>query len=105
MMHFNIIDNFYTSVLAKTLTFEPSGLEFQAEPHSNVFGRLNNKTLSETVAQPRYKSLSAAVRDRYPDSLNDRIGAFLLRLKEQGDPFYLRFLNPYGVLSRCSELS
>lgn len=86
----------------EALDFEPIGLEFQAHPLPNVFGRLNNKTLLETVAQPRYKSLSAAVRNHYPDRMNDGIGAFLLRLKEQGDPLYLRSLNPYGDLAFCT---
>ena len=56
----------------------------------------NNKTLRDTVEHRRYGGLARMVREQYATSLDLPLGTFLATLKAQGNPFYRRFLNPYG---------
>lgn len=77
-------------------------LEFQNELRRDIFGQKNNKTLRETLAHSRYSKLYEEVAERFTDELHSPLGLFLMRLKESGDPFYLRFLNPYGDLEYCT---
>ncbi len=67
----------------------------------NLFAEKNNKTLAETLSNKKYAGLSGEVQHRYPNSLNDRLGEFLYKLKACGDIFYLRFLNEHGDKVFC----
>jgi hypothetical protein len=63
---------------------------------TNVFSEKNNKTLSETLAHHKYAKFQSLVFSDHGTQLNMPLGQFLLELKLQGNPFYKRFLNPYG---------
>ena len=73
-------------------------LKFAGELYEDVFGLKNNKTVAETLQHHRYRQLSAVVKERYSNILNEPLGTALLRLKHNGDQIYRRFLNPYGDL-------
>ena len=98
----SVILSINTGQTVENLTFEVACLEFMDCPRADIFSKKNNKTLAETIAHPRYQSLALSARTRYPQALNDGLGQFLAKLKSQGDPFYLRFLNAYGDLTFCS---
>jgi hypothetical protein len=66
-----------------------------------LFGQKNNKTLRQTLFHPKYAHLTSCVVESYASSLDRRLGDFLLGLKQNGDPFYRRFLNPYGDEIYC----
>ena len=83
------------------LGFFPLRLVFDRVVVTDVFAGKNNKTVAETLAHRRYRHLWRIVRDRYPESLNHKLGEFLRALKRAGDPFYLRFLNKYGDGTYC----
>jgi len=83
------------------LEFSPLRLVFGGAVVTDVFSRKNNKTVADTLAHRRYKHLWPRVRDRYPESLNCKLGEFLRVLKQAGDPFYLCFLNSYGDGTYC----
>ena len=78
------------------LEFIQVPISFRQHGIINLFAKKNNKTLAETLSSERYASLSKEVQRRYPNSLNDKLGEFLYRLKVSGDNFYLRFLNEHG---------
>ncbi len=78
------------------LEFIQIPIEFHQHGIVNLFAQKNNKSLSETLLSKRYASLSKEIQRRYPNSLNDKLGEFLYRLKLSGDKFYLRFLNEHG---------
>lgn len=73
-------------------------LKFNGKLYEDVFGLKNNKTVGETLQHRRYRRLSAEVKERYPNILNEPLGTALIRLKHNGDQIYRRFLNPYGDL-------
>lgn len=85
----------------RVLEFFPLRLVFGGAVLSDVFARKNNKTVAETLAHRRYEHLWPIVRDRYPESLNRKLGELLRALKQAGDPFYLRLLNRYGDGTYC----
>jgi len=78
--------------------FHSVPLSFQKGVFSDLFGKKNNKTVRETLAHPKYASLRDATEAAYPSRLREPLGSFLLDLKQNGDDFYRRFLNPYGDL-------
>ena len=78
--------------------FSEIELKFIGVPYQNVFGRKNNKTVAETLRHRLYRTLAAEVKECYPNILDEPLGTALLRLKQDGDPFYRRFLNLYGDL-------
>ena len=84
------------SVQGCRLEFIPVPMRFGRCGMANVFAGLNNKTLAETLFDKRYAKLSEEIRCHYPNSLNDRLGEFLYRLKIGNDGFYRRFLNKHG---------
>lgn len=84
------------SVQGCRLEFIPVPMRFGRCGMANVFAGLNNKTLAETLLDKRYAKLSEEIRCHYPNSLNDRLGEFLYRLKIANDGFYRRFLNKHG---------
>jgi hypothetical protein len=86
---------------SRVLEFFPLRLMFGGAVVTDVFARKNNKTVAETLAHRRYKHLWPIVRDRYPESLNRKLGEFLKASKQTGDLFYLRFLNRYGDETYC----
>ena len=73
-------------------------LEFTGAPYQDIFGQKNNKTVEETLRHCQYRTLAAEVKECYQHILDEPLGTALLRLKQNDDPFYLRFLNPYGDL-------
>ncbi len=83
------------------LEFIPLPIKFHQHGIVNLFAEKNNKTLSETLSSKRYTSLSREVQRRYSNSLNNRLGDFLYRLKASGDNFYLKFLNEHGDSVFC----
>jgi len=84
------------SVQGHQLDFFQIPIKFHEHGIVNLFRQKNNKTLAETLSSKRYASLSKEVLQRFPNSLSEKLGAFLYRLKTGGDIFYLRFLNEYG---------
>lgn len=84
------------------LQFKQIALNFLSHGLTNLFGTKNNKTLSETVEQPRYKALSTVAVSNYRGYLCIPVGTFLVGLKLRGDDFYRRFLNPHGDERYCT---
>ncbi|MGG3556274.1 hypothetical protein ABES23_06170 [Peribacillus frigoritolerans] len=80
------------------LTFEPVEISFKDEVSTNHFARLRPKSLAETIAKDRYNQFEPIVIEKYNEYLEWNIGEFLVYLKENGDNFYMRFLNQYGDL-------
>ena len=78
--------------------FSKIELEFIGTPYQDIFGSKNNKTVAQTLQHHRYRKLSVEVEERYQNILDKPLGTWLLRLKHNEDPFYRRFLNPYGDL-------
>ena len=78
----------------KTFEFARVPLHFIDDRQEDVFASKNNKTLRETLAHRRYKSLAPASEANYPQRLDSPLGDVLVQLKLTGDPFYKRFLNP-----------
>ena len=74
-------------------------LYFSEETFTDVFSRKNNKSLAQTTVHRRYLSLASESHRNYAKELRTPIGTFLMRLKQRGDNFYKKFLNPYGDLS------
>ncbi len=85
----------------RNLIFTQIPLQFQHHGKVNLFSVKNNKTLAETLEDRRYSSLSIETHRRYPNSLNKKLGDFLLELKLNGDNYYLRFLNEHGNKVYC----
>lgn len=86
----------YLSACSLPLAFEYSELTFLATGLKDVFAAKNNKTLRGTLTHRRYAGLAGEVQAKYAASLELPLGTFLADLKSRGDPFYRRFLNPYG---------
>lgn len=85
----------------RSLRFVNVPLKFLAHGLTNVFSHKNNKTVRETLAHRRYKSLSTPVPNQYSCDLEKPLGAFLAALKARGDLTYRRFLNPHGDKTYC----
>ena len=79
-------------------TFRKVPLRFEAGTFQNVFGGKNNKTVRETLSHRRYRRLARDTIDAYGSSLDMSLGDFLIKLKTEGDSFYMKFLNEYGDL-------
>ena len=77
-------------------------LVFESGFDKNVFAKKNNKTVRETLLEPKYAKLSLKVQRNYTGSLEMPLGEFLLQLKEENNPFYREFLNPHGDKRFCS---
>ena len=69
---------------------------------TDIFAQKNNKTVGETIAHKRYAHLAPTVLSLYPSSLIQPLGSFLFQQKQAQNPFYKRFLNPYGDQSFCT---
>ena len=78
--------------------FSEIKLEFIDTLCQDVFSWKNNKTVAETLRHHPYRTLAAKVEKCYQNILDEPLGTALLHLKQDGDPFYRRFLNPYGDL-------
>ena len=74
-------------------------LKFVNDRLVNVFANKSNKTVRETLEHSRYRGLSEKCVADYGHHLDLLLGKFVLLLKDQGDPFYARFLNRYGDLA------
>ena len=81
--------------------FTPAPLIFSDCRTGDLFSHKNNRTLHETIRHRKYVGLAPEALTDYAGLLDLGLGTFLLRLKEAGDPFYTRFLNPYGDLTYC----
>jgi hypothetical protein len=68
---------------------------------ADLFARKNNRSLRETIQHPKYVQLAGQVLASYPGVLEQRLGDFLLGLKNASDPFYRNFLNRHGDLVYC----
>lgn len=73
-------------------------LHFETDIYANIFKDKNNSTLKETIESPRYKLLHDKVLQSYPQELDTKLGGFLIKLKDNNDGFYKKFLNQYGDL-------
>ena len=89
------------SVQENQLEFIQILLKFRKYDIVNLFAEKNNKTLGETLLSSRYASLSKEVQRQYPNSLNEKLGKFLYKLKISDDDFYPRFLNEHGDSVFC----
>ncbi|RED59170.1 GIY-YIG nuclease family protein [Cohnella lupini] len=76
--------------------FREISIEFTDTTYTNVFSSKNNKTLRETIKHHRYNRFKGIVENKYSNSLDNSLGAFLARMKEEGDLFYREFLNKNG---------
>jgi hypothetical protein len=65
--------------------FNPVELIFEGNNYSDVFGKKKNKTVHETLQHPRYAKLKEETEQRYPKSLQEPLGTFLLDLKVKND--------------------
>lgn len=88
-------------IVLSGISFERVNIKFEDFNKENVFFRLNNKSVLETLNKPKYSKLLPAVKSKYPDFLTYSIGEFLNTLKEADDIYYLNFLNPYGDKKYC----
>jgi len=68
------------------------------DKYKDIFTKLNNSTLEETIQKCSYIKLQETVYKNYEDMLNLPIGEFLAHLKKSKDTFYKQFLNPNGNL-------
>lgn len=82
----------------RELLFEPVKLYFKGNYYENVFADKNNKTLYDTLKHHKYAKLYSQVEMQYSEYLPWELGKYLLKLKLNGDKFYLKFLNKYGDL-------
>ena len=85
----------------RSLRFNVVPLVFLARGIQDVFAKKNNKSLRDTLAHRRYKSLSKTVWPQCTAALDKPLGLFLAELKTQGDNTYRRFLNPHGDKTYC----
>ncbi|XOK61585.1 hypothetical protein ACJ7K1_00155 [Paenibacillus elgii] len=83
----------------RTLIFEPVELNFKDQIYSDVFATKNNKTLQETILHKKYEKLATTTESKYASYLNWKLGDFLITLKKDNDPYYLKFLNKNGDLN------
>jgi hypothetical protein len=77
-------------------TFQEAELYFDGNSYSDVFAGKKNKTLAQTISKKEYCHLERKARTRYSRFLDEELGSFLKRLKDDGDLFYTQFLNEYG---------
>lgn len=82
--------------------FTPVPLAFIQHGRVDVFAAKNNKTVAETLAEPRYAPLAARIKAAFPAELHLPLGSFLAGLKAAGDERYRLFLNRYGDLRYCT---
>jgi hypothetical protein len=85
----------------RTLECRLAPLTFVDGRWADLFARQNNKSLRETIKCKKYLRLAKLVRRMYPGSLEQRLGEFVLTLKNAADPFYRRFLNVHGDEVYC----
>lgn len=104
----NLLANPEITVPAMKIIIQGHQLDFVQIPiifHKHgivdLFSHKNNKTLAETLSGKRYANLTEEVVHLYPNSLNEKLGSFLFKLKISGDNFYLRFLNEHGDNVYC----
>lgn len=78
-----------------TFQFRHVPMHFGPEITSDIFAKKNNKTLGETLAHHRYKSLNAELGVSHAN-MNIPLGNFIIDLKRARNPLYKRFLNKHG---------
>lgn len=76
-------------------------LKFESYDITNTFSRFNAHTLREILSKNKYRSVKDECYRDYKKYIDMELGAFLYKLKEEGNLFYKSFLNPYGDLFYC----
>lgn len=89
------------TVIGRRLCFVNVPLTFIAHGLTDVFANKNNKSVQETLAHPRYKSLLETISRQYPAAMDKPLGVFLAGLKSGGDVLNRRFLNAHGDKTYC----
>lgn len=84
---------------SRQFQFTAVPMRFEKGQFKDVFAEKNNKTLRQTLFHQRYAALAEETRVRYPRQLDAPLGKFLVALKQNGDQFYIKFLNKYGDLT------
>jgi hypothetical protein len=89
------------SLNQETISFNTVPLHFKAKSLGDVYAKKNNKTLGETLSQPKYQKLRQMHIRQYSNELHKPLGEFLHQLKDNGDHSYKLFLNGYGDELYC----
>ena len=85
----------------RALRFVHVPLTFVTHGLSDIFANKKNKSVRETLAHPRYKSLADIVALQHATELERPLGEFLAERKSRGDKIYVRFLNSHGDKVFC----
>lgn len=85
----------------RTLYFSKLPLIFRKGRIHNLFLQRRDP-VSRLLQHPAFRNLEPAMGTRYQQYLDLPAGAFVYELKERGDPFFRRFLNPHGDHTFCS---
>lgn len=83
------------------INFSKTKLIFKYFDKWNIFAKLNNKTVLQTLENKRYNKFKNVIFEKYNINLDTKIGDFLMVLKNNNDSFYRSFLNPYGDEKYC----
>ena len=86
----------------ENIIFNETELTFLEKNICNVFANKNNKTLRETIRTTKYFKYSSIIEDSYHNDLDVPLGEFLLKLKQNNDSFYKKFLNSHGDKLFCN---
>jgi hypothetical protein len=85
----------------RELVFCDVPLQFNGELYQNVFAQKKNRTVRETPSSPKYIKFSQQIQRNYSSSLAKPLGEFIFQLKNENNPFYKKFLNPFGDNIYC----
>jgi hypothetical protein len=76
-------------------------LEFESIDIKNTFSRFDAHTLREILIKDKYIKLKDECYQEYKEYMDMKLGLFLIRLKQDNNLFYKKFLNPYGDQHFC----
>ncbi len=76
-------------------------LEFEEFNIQNLFTRFDSYSLGEILKKDKYLKFADTCYKTYSPFMEMKLGAFLGMLKEQGDSYYMQFLNVYGDSAFC----
>lgn len=85
----------------ENIVFSKSRLTFEYFERDNIFAKLNNKTVLQTLQNKKYSKFRDIIFEKYSSFVNTNTGEFLLNLKNNNDSFYKKFLNLYGDNKYC----
>lgn len=80
------------------LEFIQVEMRFDDGFYTNVFADKNNKTVLETLKGKKYIKFTGLVNERYSNYLQEGLGGFILKLKNENDDNHKLFSNKYGDL-------